>query len=94
MPAGTHEGIRGAAKQISRHGSCLDSFTVITRPIGPKRDLGRKILIRDRHLMDRQIDFFSTFSRQSIITKFKELPHERRENGGEGWFIACPFTPR
>jgi len=72
----------------------LDTFAFIIHPIDPKRDVSRKFPILGRMLNEKQIDFFSTFFPPLYVSEITGITSEATGKEIEGWFIACPYTPR
>jgi len=72
----------------------LDTFAFIIHPIDPKRDVSRKYPILGRLLTERQIDFFSTFFPPVYISEIDGITSQATGKQVQGWFIACPYTPR
>ena len=72
----------------------MDNFAFIIHPIDPKRDVQRKFPALGKALPASAIDFFSRFFPPvyiSHVTGARSAAHGREI---EGWFVACPFTPR
>lgn len=72
----------------------MDSFAFILHPIDPQRDVSRKFPLLGRVLSERQIDFFSTFFPPVYISEIEGITSASTGKVIEGWFIACPYTPR
>ncbi len=72
----------------------MDSFAFIIHPINPKRDVSRKFPFLGRILNEKQIDFFSTFFPPIYLSEIEGIRSELTGKEIEGWFIACPYTPR
>ena len=72
----------------------MDTFAFIIHPIDPKRDVSRKYPILGRLLTERQIDFFSTFFPPVYISEIDGITSQATGKQVQGWFIACPYTPR
>jgi fatty aldehyde-generating acyl-ACP reductase len=72
----------------------MDSFAFIIHPIDPKRDVSRKFPFLGRVLTERQIDFFSTFFPPVYISQIEGITSQATGKVINGWFIACPYTPR
>jgi fatty aldehyde-generating acyl-ACP reductase len=72
----------------------MDSFAFIIHPIDPKRDVSRKFPLLGRVLSERQIDFFSTFFPPVYISEIEGITSQATGKVINGWFIACPYTPR
>lgn len=72
----------------------MDNFAFIIHPIDAKRDVSRKYPLLGKILSEKQIDFFSTFFPPVYLSKIEGI--RSKETGKEinGWFIACPYTPR
>ena len=72
----------------------MDTFAFIIHPIDAKRDVSRKFPFLGRVLSERQIDFFSTFFPPVYISEIEGIKSEATGKEINGWFIACPYTPR
>ena len=72
----------------------MDSFAFIIHPIDPKRDVSRKFPLLGRVLNERQIDFFSTFFPPVYISEIEGIASQSTGKEINGWFVACPYTPR
>jgi predicted amino acid dehydrogenase len=72
----------------------VDTFAFIIHPIDPKRDVSRKYPFLGRHLTERQIDFFSTFFPPVYISEINGITSRATGKEVQGWFVACPYTPR
>jgi len=72
----------------------MDSFAFIIHPIDPKRDVSRKFPFLGHVLTERQIDFFSTFFPPVYISQIEGITSQATGKVINGWFIACPYTPR
>ena len=62
-------------------------------PIDPKRDVQRKFPLLGRVLPVAWIDFLSRFFPPLLLSPITGL-RSRTGATAEGWFVACPFTPR
>jgi fatty aldehyde-generating acyl-ACP reductase len=72
----------------------VDTFAFIIHPIDPKRDVSRKFPFLGRILTEQQIDFFSTFFPPVFISDITGITSQATGKEIQGWFIACPYTPR
>src|SRR5512141_1789902 len=72
----------------------MDSFAFIIHPIDATRDVSRKFPLLGRVLNERQIDFFSTFFPPVYLSQIEGITSEATGKRIQGWFIACPYTPR
>jgi fatty aldehyde-generating acyl-ACP reductase len=72
----------------------LDTFAFIIHPIDPKRDVSRKFPFLGRILNEKQIDFFSTFFPPVYISEITGITSPATGKEINGWFLACPYTPR
>ncbi len=72
----------------------MDNFAFMIHPIDPKRDVSRKFPLLGRLLPVPLINYLSRFFPPLYISHIRNV---RSENTGaeiEGWFVACPFTPK
>jgi fatty aldehyde-generating acyl-ACP reductase len=72
----------------------MDTFAFIIHPIDPKRDVSRKFPFLGKVLTEKQIDFFSTFFPPVYISEIEGITSQATGKTVNGWFIACPYTPR
>ena len=72
----------------------MDKFAFIIHPIDPKRDVSRKYPFLGKILTENQINFFSTFFPPVYISEIEGITSEATGKQIQGWFVACPFTPK
>jgi predicted amino acid dehydrogenase len=72
----------------------MDKFAFIIHPIDPKRDVSRKYPLLGNILTENQINFFSTFFPPVYISEIEGITSEATGKEIQGWFVACPFTPK
>jgi len=72
----------------------MDKFAFIIHPIDPKRDVSRKYPFLGKILNENQINFFSTFFPPVYISEIEGITSESTGKQIQGWFVACPFTPK
>ncbi|MCI0579496.1 MAG: shikimate dehydrogenase [Chloroflexi bacterium] len=70
-----------------------DTFAFIIHPIDPQRDVARKFPALGK-LPVWLIDFLSLFFPPVYISKITGIQSLATDRHIEGWFIACPLTPR
>jgi predicted amino acid dehydrogenase len=70
-----------------------DSFAFIIHPIDPKRDVSRKFPLLGK-LPVWLIDFLSLFFPPVFISEIKGIESAANGRSIQGWFIACPLTPK
>lgn len=70
-----------------------DTFAFIIHPIDPQRDVARKFPALGK-LPVWLIDFLSLFFPPVYISKITGIQSLATGRHLEGWFIACPLTPR
>ena len=70
-----------------------DSFAFIIHPIDPKRDVSRKFPTLGK-LPPWLIDFLSLFFPPVYISEISGIQSQKNGNSLQGWFIACPLTPK
>jgi predicted amino acid dehydrogenase len=72
----------------------VDTFAFIIHPIDVKRDVQRKYPFLGKLLSERQINFFSTFFPPVYISEINGIVSQASGKEIQGWFVACPYTPR
>lgn len=72
----------------------MDNFAFIIHPIDAKRDVSRKFPFLGKILSEKQIDFFSTFFPPVYLSEIEGIRSAANGKEINGWFIACPYTPR
>lgn len=70
-----------------------DSFAFIIHPIDPKRDVSRKYPILGK-LPVWLIDYFSLFFPPVYISEITGIRSTENGRTLQGWFVACPLTPK
>lgn len=70
-----------------------DSFAFIIHPIDPKRDVSRKFPTLGK-LPVWLIDFLCLFFPPVYISEIKGVQSMENGRALQGWFIACPLTPK
>lgn len=70
-----------------------DSFAFIIHPIDPKRDVSRKFPTLGK-LPAWLIDYLSLFFPPVFISEIKGVRSTYNGRTLQGWFVACPLTPR
>ena len=72
----------------------MDNFAFIIHPVHPKRDVQRKFPVLGRVLPEPAIDYLSRFFPPVYISHITGITSQATGKEIEGWFIACPFTPK
>ncbi len=72
----------------------MDNFAFIIHPVNPKRDVQRKFPLLGKMLPEPTIDFLSRYFPPVYISHITGITSLTSGKEIEGWFIACPFTPR
>ncbi len=72
----------------------MDNFAFIIHPVDPKRDVQRKFPLLGKVLPVPAIDFFSRYFPPVYISHITGITSQATGKEIEGWFIACPFTPK
>ncbi len=72
----------------------MDNFAFIIHPVNPKRDAQRKFPVLGRLLPEPAIDFLSRYFPPLYISHITGITSQETGKEIEGWFIACPFTPK
>ncbi|MCA9961426.1 MAG: shikimate dehydrogenase [Chloroflexota bacterium] len=70
-----------------------DTFAFIIHPIDPKRDVSRKYPTLGK-LPTWLIDFLSLFFPPIYISEITGIQSQANGRSLQGWFIACPLTPK
>jgi len=70
-----------------------DSFAFIIHPIDPKRDVSRKFPTLGK-LPAWLIDYLSLFFPPVFISEIKGVRSIHDGRTVQGWFVACPLTPK
>jgi fatty aldehyde-generating acyl-ACP reductase len=72
----------------------MDNFAFIIHPIDPKRDVQRKYPLLGKLLPESLIHFFSGYWSPVYISHITGIQSAATGKEIEGWFVACPYTPR
>ncbi len=72
----------------------MDNFAFIIHPVDPKRDVQRKFPILGRILPEPAINFFSQYFPPVYISHVTGIVSQSTGKEIEGWFVACPLTPK
>ncbi|MDM8527580.1 polysaccharide biosynthesis protein [Anaerolineales bacterium HSG24] len=72
----------------------MDNFAFIIHPVNPRRDVQRKYPILGRVLPESAIDFLSRYYPPVKISHITGVTSQLTSKEIEGWFIACPLTPK
>ncbi|MBX3058820.1 MAG: shikimate dehydrogenase [Anaerolineae bacterium] len=70
-----------------------DTFAFIIHPIDPKRDVSRKFPTLGK-LPAWLIDYLSLFFPPVYISEIKGIRSVYDGRTAQGWFVACPLTPK
>jgi predicted amino acid dehydrogenase len=72
----------------------MDNFAFIIHPVKPKRDVQRKYPLLGKVLPEPAINYFSQYFPPVYISHITGITSAGTGKEIEGWFIACPFTPK
>ncbi len=72
----------------------MDNFAFIIHPVNPKRDAQRKFPVLGKMLPEPAINFFSRYFPPLYISHITGIISQATGKEIEGWFVACPFTPK
>ena len=72
----------------------MDNFAFIIHPVKPKRDVQRKYPLLGKILPEPAINYFSQYFPPVYISHITGITSAETGKEIEGWFIACPFTPK
>ncbi len=72
----------------------MDNFAFIIHPVNPKRDVQRKYPLLGKILPESAINFFSTYFPPVYISHITGVVSQATGKEVEGWFVACPLTPK
>lgn len=72
----------------------MDNFAFIIHPVNPKRDAQRKFPLLGGLLPESAINFCSQYFPPLYISHITGIVSQATGKEIEGWFIACPLTPR
>lgn len=72
----------------------MDNFAFIIHPVHPKRDVQRKFPLLGKLLPEPAINYLSRFFPPVYISHITGITSQATGKEIEGWFVACPLTPR
>jgi predicted amino acid dehydrogenase len=72
----------------------VDNFAFIIHPVNPKRDVQRKFPLLGKILPEPAIHVLSRYFPPVYISHITGITSTTTDKEIEGWFIACPFTPK
>jgi predicted amino acid dehydrogenase len=72
----------------------MDNFAFIIHPVDPKRDVQRKFPLLGKILPEPTINFLSHYFPPVYISHITGIVSQATGKEVEGWFIACPLTPK
>jgi fatty aldehyde-generating acyl-ACP reductase len=72
----------------------MDNFAFIIHPVNPKRDVQRKYPLLGKLLPESAIHYLSQYFPPVYISHITGIVSADTGKEIEGWFIACPFTPK
>jgi predicted amino acid dehydrogenase len=72
----------------------MDNFAFIIHPVDPKRDVQRKFPLLGKILPEPTINFLSQYFPPVYISHITGIVSQTTGKEVEGWFIACPLTPK
>jgi len=72
----------------------MDNFAFIIHPVNPKRDVQRKFPLLGKILSEPAINFLSQYFPPVYISHITGIVSQATGKEVEGWFIACPLTPK
>jgi fatty aldehyde-generating acyl-ACP reductase len=72
----------------------MDNFAFVIHPIDPKRDVQRKYPLLGTLLPESLVHFFSGYWPPVYISHITGIQSAATGKEIEGWFVACPYTPR
>jgi fatty aldehyde-generating acyl-ACP reductase len=72
----------------------MDNFAFIIHPVNPKRDVQRKFPLLGKLLPEPAIHFLSKYFPPVYISHITGIVSLATGKQVEGWFIACPLTPK
>jgi fatty aldehyde-generating acyl-ACP reductase len=72
----------------------MDNFAFIIHPVNPKRDVQRKFPLLGKLLPEPTIHFLSKYFPPVYISHITGIVSLATGKQVEGWFIACPLTPK
>jgi predicted amino acid dehydrogenase len=72
----------------------MDNFAFIIHPIDPRRDVQRKYPLLGTLLPESFIDLLSGYWPPVYVSHITGIRSAATGKEIEGWFVACPYTPR
>ena len=72
----------------------MDNFAFIIHPVNPKRDVQRKFPLLGKVLSEPAINYLSQYFPPVYISHITGITSQASGKEIEGWFIACPITPK
>jgi predicted amino acid dehydrogenase len=72
----------------------MDNFAFIIHPVQPKRDVQRKYPLLGKMLPEPALNYLSKYFPPVYISHITGITSAETGKEIEGWFIACPFTPK
>lgn len=72
----------------------MNNFAFVIHPIDPKKDVSRKFPLLGKVLPVPAINFFSRFFPPLYLSHITGCRSNGAGNEIEGWFVACPYTPK
>lgn len=72
----------------------MDNFAFVVHPVDPKKDVARKFPVLGDLLPVRAIDFLSRYFPPVYVSHVTGVRSQKTGKEIEGWFVACPLTPR
>jgi predicted amino acid dehydrogenase len=72
----------------------MDNFAFIIHPVNPKRDAQRKFPRLAKWLPEAAINHISPFLPPVYISHITGITSQATGKEIEGWFVACPLTPK
>jgi len=72
----------------------MDNFAFVIHPVNTKRDVERKFPVLGKLLPETALDFLSQYFPPVKISHITGITSQATGKEIEGWFIACPLTPK
>jgi predicted amino acid dehydrogenase len=72
----------------------MDNFAFIIHPVTPKKDVQRKFPLLGKMLPEPAINFLSQYFPPVYISHITGIISQSTGKEIEGWFVACPLTPK
>lgn len=72
----------------------MDNFAFIIHPVHPKRDVQRKFPLLGKILPEPAIEFCSRYFPPVYVSHITGITSQSTGKEIEGWFVACPLTPK